>query len=122
MAANMSFGDYIKERRLNMNIKLREFADMIGVVPSYVSDIEKGNRNPTESYLEKIIKALKLSDGEKDTFYDLVGKARNEVSPDLNEYIQKTDIARVALRRARDKKIPNGMWEDFINKIDKERK
>lgn len=120
MTDDLSFGQYLKQKRDSKNITLRSFAEQVGVAASYVSDIEKGNRNPPEKYFDEIIKVLDISGDELNVFYDLVGKERKGVSPDLNDYIYRTDIARVALRRARDKDISDEMWEDFIKKIDDE--
>ena len=50
-------------------------------------------------------------------FYDMVGEIRDGSYPDLTEYICKTDIARVALRKARDHNISNEKWQQFIDGI-----
>lgn len=117
---DMSFGQYLKYKRNERGITLRAFAEQVGVAASYISDIEKGNRNPPEKYFDKIIEVLGLADDALNMFYDLVGKAHAGVAPDLNEYICNTEVARVALRRARDKDIDDELWEDFIKRIDSE--
>ena len=50
--------------------------------------------------------------------YDLVGGRRQGVHPDLTAYIQQSDLARVALRKARDCNIPDTMWIRIIESID----
>ena len=42
------FGDFISKRRLELNMTLRGFAKELGVSAPYLSDIEKGNREPNE--------------------------------------------------------------------------
>ena len=116
----LEFGQYLKTKRENKGITLRSFAEQVGVAPSYVSDIEKGNRNPPEKYFEKIIEVLELVGEALNIFYDLVGKARKGIAPDISDYICKTDVARVALRRAKDKEIDDELWEEFIKRIDEE--
>ena len=55
----MVFGEYIKQKRQEKNITLRAFADMVGIAPSYMSDIEKSKRNaPTQEILDKMIEVL----------------------------------------------------------------
>ena len=114
------FGEFIKANREEREKTLRGFAAEIGIAPAYLSDIEKGNRNPPEKYLQKIIEILNLSDSETDVFYDLVGKEKNGVYPDLTEYMESQELSRGAMRRARDKNLSDDFWQDVINKIDKE--
>ncbi|MCL2838420.1 MAG: helix-turn-helix domain-containing protein [Oscillospiraceae bacterium] len=115
-----TFGEYVAARRAAVNKTIRGLAPELDMAPSYLNDIEKDNRPAPENFLEKMIEALKIPADEIDLFYDLAGKSRNNVYPDLTEYIGKTDIARVALRRARDLKISDERWQKFINEITEE--
>lgn len=86
------------------------------MTPAYLNDIEKGNCYAPEKYLDKLVELLNIGDvKERDRFYDLAGKSRNNNYPDLTEYIGKTDIARVALRKAHDYDISKSQWQDFID-------
>ena len=44
---------------------------------------------------------LELENGDKDLFYDLAAKGRNEVSQDLPNYLMDNEIVRAALRTAK---------------------
>lgn len=112
-----SFGKYIKARREILGKSIRGLAQELGMTPVYLSDIEKGNRYAPEKYLERMIETLRISGDDIDFFYDLAGKSRNDIFPDLIEYIGKTEIVRVALRRARDLNISKAQWQDFIDEI-----
>lgn len=118
----MTFGRYIKEKRESLGKSLRSVATDIGMAPAYLSDVEKGNRWPPVKYLEKIIKVLHIPQEELNTFYDLAGDIREGSYPDLTDYIGKTDIARVALRTARDHNIPDDKWQAFIDDINSQSK
>lgn len=118
----MNFGRYIKEKRESLGKSLRSVAADIGMAPAYLSDVEKGNRWPPVKYLEKIIEVLQIPRGELNTFYDLAGDIREGSYPDLTDYIGKTDIARVALRTARDHNIPDDKWQAFIDDINSQSK
>lgn len=120
MAEELTFGKFVKQKRLACGKTLRGFAAELEIAPAYLSDIEKGNRNPPEKHLQKMIELLNLTDDEKDTFYDLVSVDKNGVYLDLTEYIDNTDTVRVALRRARDKGIKDDFWQDVLKKIDNE--
>lgn len=88
------------------------------MAPAYLSDVERGNRYaPPDKLLTALEQVLEITGEEKDNFYDLAGKSRNDGYPDLREYIDSTDIARVALRKARDYKISDRQWQDFIDSM-----
>ena len=96
---------------------MRGFAAEINIAAAYLNDIEKGNRLPPARHLETIAKALHITGDELHELYDLAGKDRKGSFADLNEYILKKDVARVALRTARDYRISDRQWEKFIEDI-----
>lgn len=115
---NQSFGNYIRARREGLGKSLRGVAAEIEMAPAYLSDIEKGNRWPPVKYLEKLAQVLGIiDDDELSAFYDMAGELREGNYPDLTDYIGKTDIARVALRKARDHNISAEKWQQFIDGI-----
>lgn len=121
MSEDVAFGEFIRSKREAKGKTLRGFAAELDIAPAYMSDIEKGNRNPPEKHLEKMIGILELSGEELNKFYDLVGKERRGISPDISDYVFKNEIARVALRCARDNNITAKQWQEFIDKIKKEK-
>lgn len=82
------FGSYIRERRLNRqkddpDFSLRKVATAIGIEPSYLSKIERGDQPPPG---ERTIVALAKELGEDpDVLLALAGK----VSEDLQAIIRK---------------------------------
>lgn len=116
----MAFGKFIEERRKALGLTLRGFAAELDIAPAYMSDIEKGRRYPPEKKLDEIAQILKLNDAEKNSMLDLAAMAKTKtVSSDLPEYIMEKDLARVALRRARDGKLSDEGWQEVIDLIDK---
>lgn len=113
----LTFGQYIRSRREVCGKSLRAVAAAIEMAPAYLSDIEKGNRWPPVKYLERLVEELGIAGDEISLFYDLAGEIREGTYPDLTEYIGKTDLARVALRTARDNNIPDEKWQKFIDEI-----
>ena len=88
----------------------------------YLSDIIKGRRNPPHiDGLEALAEILGLTEEEKNIMFDLAGRERNQVSPDLPEYIMDETLpnARVALRRARNAKLGDDFWKEVNRIIDK---
>ena len=113
-----AFGLYVKSRREAMGKSLRGLAADLDMTPTYLNDIEKGNRVAPQKHLEKMVEILGITgDDNVNCFYDLAGKSRNDIFPDLNPYIGEKQIARVALRKARDLNIPDSKWQEFIDNM-----
>ena len=116
----MAFGKFIEERRKALGFTLRGFAAELDIAPAYMCDIEKGRRYPPDKKLDEIAQILKLNETDKNAMLDLAAMAKNKtVSSDLPEYIMEKDLARVALRRARDGKLSDEAWQEVIDLIDK---
>jgi transcriptional regulator with XRE-family HTH domain len=112
-----NFGDYLSAKRRQRGISSLAMSEKIGISPGYYCDIEKSRKKPPErEILDKILKWLGLSEEDKLTFFDLAGKARSSVSPDLPEYIMENKVVLVALRLAKDKADAED-WNEFINKL-----
>ena len=118
----LSFGQFIRQRREELGKTVRGFAAELDITPAYLSDIEKGNRYAPKNYLDKLKEVLKISEDDEQEFEDLASVSRGSSFEDINCYLGKTRMARVALRRARDSQISDDEWEKFINDIDKSSK
>ena len=104
MSANtMNFGEFLQKKREEKRITLRKMAELLGFSAPFLSDVEKDRRNPPElPKLVQIAEILGLSYEEKETMFNLAGKKRDSVAPDLPEYIMNRDYVAAALRTARD--------------------
>ena len=117
---NLTFGEFLQRKREEKQITLRKMAEMLHVSAPYLSDIEKGRRNPPEmEKLEQISQILLLTDEEKSAMLDLAGKMRNSVAPDLPEYIIGRDYVSAALRTARDLDAGEAEWMRFVDELKK---
>ena len=117
-----SFGEFLQKKRLENEITLRKMAELIGITAPYLTDIEKDRRNPPEiQKLDKIAEILSLTEEEKAVMFDLAGKQRNSVAPDLPDYIMKRDYVAAALRTARDLDADEDDWQKFVEEL-KQRK
>jgi transcriptional regulator with XRE-family HTH domain len=114
-----SFGAFLKEKRRTREITSTQMCEAAGISIGYFSDIESGRRVPPErEKLDKLLELLRLSDKDTVLFYDLAGKAKSEVSPDLPDYIMENDVVRVALRVAKNKASTDD-WKQFIKRLEK---
>lgn len=117
---NLTFGEFLQRKREEKQITLRKMAEKLHMSAPYLSDIEKGRRNPPEmEKLEQIAQILLLTDEEKSAMLDLAGKMRNSVAPDLPEYIIGRDYVSAALRTARDLDAGEAEWMRFVDELKK---
>jgi transcriptional regulator with XRE-family HTH domain len=96
-----TFGKFIKEKRLALNLSLREFARKVGLQPSNYCNIEADVLPPPpEEALDRIAKALALAYGSKDfeTFHDLAAQGRDEVPADVTKFVKENDLIPAMLR------------------------
>ncbi len=110
------FGTFVRNRRQELGITLRDFALQLNISPAYVSDIENGNRYAPVNYLEQVASILKIENDELYYFYDIAGCTHGNW-PDINEYLAKNPNARKALRLARDKNISEQQLVQFIEQL-----
>ena len=114
----LNFGDFLQKKRMERQITLRKMAELLGISAPYLTDIEKDRRNPPEmESLEQISKILNLSEDERAVMFDLAGKKRNAVAPDLPEYIIERDYVAAALRTARDLDASEADWLRFVEEL-----
>jgi transcriptional regulator with XRE-family HTH domain len=81
-------GQYVRERRMTLYAKdrsysLRQVAMRIGIEPSYLSKVERGERAPLSE--EKVIALAEELGEDKDVLLAMA----NKVKKDLREIIQK---------------------------------
>lgn len=114
-----TFGAFLTAKREEKDITLREMARILDVSPTFISDVEKNRSTPKAERLERLAEALNLDNDEKAVMYDLVGKQRDSVAPDLPEYIKGRDYVSAALRTARDLDAGEKEWLEFVAELKK---
>ena len=108
----------MQKKREAKQITLRKMAEMLDITAPYLSDIEKDRRNPPDmDKLEQISTILLLSDEDRTLMFDLAGKKRNSVAPDLQEYIMGREYVATALRTARDLDADEADWLKFVEEL-----
>jgi transcriptional regulator with XRE-family HTH domain len=113
-----NFGEFLHHKRIECKKTYRELAMLLDVSAPYISDIEKGRRNaPAMDKLSKLIDIFNLSDDEVSMMYNLAGKKKDTVAPDIPDYIKENDFVTVALRTARDLGATEKDWESFVEDL-----
>ena len=86
----MDFGEYLEEKRKSRNYTIRLFARRVNISYTYLADVEKGRSKAFKlEILNKIIEVLQLDEKETDMLYDLAGKSRDTIAPDVEEYLKE---------------------------------
>ena len=67
-----SIGEIIRRQRELSKVSMRQFADMAGISNPYLSQIERGLREPSERVLDSIAESLQTS---ADALYEQAGIA-----------------------------------------------
>jgi transcriptional regulator with XRE-family HTH domain len=76
VAEDRSLGDIIRRQRELNALSMRQFAQMVGISNPYLSQIERGLRDPSEKVVDAIAQSLQMS---ADALYEQAGvKAQAE--------------------------------------------
>ncbi|MDA9653397.1 helix-turn-helix domain-containing protein [Candidatus Pelagibacter sp.] len=110
-----TFGSYIRKQRIKHEIGQRELAKLIGVAPSYLNDIEKNKRTAPRIELIKKL-SLKLK-ADLDLLYDLAGKSKKTVAPDILDYIEKNSKISSLLRSIKSNNLSNNEIDELEKQI-----
>jgi transcriptional regulator with XRE-family HTH domain len=65
------FGKAIRRRRRELDLSQEELAERAELHRTYISDIERGDRNPSLENIEKLAKALEISIADIFINYDV---------------------------------------------------
>ena len=121
----MTFGESLKQKRLDKEITLRGFAKLVDISPVYLCDLEKGRKAaPSMEVMQKMVSKLALNKEESERFYDLAAleqTAKNPIPKDLNAFLKDNRVIVSALRTAKDLDATDEEWQDFIDKLRKSR-
>jgi transcriptional regulator with XRE-family HTH domain len=114
----VTFGEYLKHKREQKQISLREVARTLGVSAPFLSDVENNRRGPlTEERLADLAKVLNLNEQEQAEMYDIVGKQKGLLAPDLNPYVTERPYVNAALRAARNLEANEEDWQRFVDDL-----
>ena len=92
-AKQETYGAFTRRKREEKEFGLREFAKMLGVSATYVSQVERGELSPPAE--ERVLKTAELLEIDSDVLMALAGR----VATDLEDIIRdKPKAAAVLLR------------------------
>lgn len=112
-----TFGAFISSKRLEKQISLRQFADIIKISPEYLSKIENCERPaPSVPILKRISNILVLNSDEEEMMYDLAAKSKSQptIAADLIEYINAYPTVTKILRFAKRNNVDENEWQIIL--------
>jgi transcriptional regulator with XRE-family HTH domain len=109
-------GPYIRKRRDELDLSLRELAKKLDCSPAFISDIELGRRHPSEKVLAEIARILKVKVEE---LREMDVRAPIE---DIKRITQDDPTFALAFRTVIDKNISANKLLEFVRKKEGEKK
>lgn len=116
------FADFTIPKRKALGLTKADIARSLGYSKAFYTEIENGTRYPfvDAERLTSLGKLLSLTDSEMDTLRDLAFLARNQLPPEIFEYISNTENVIKFLRVAQNIKLSSEDFEKMITQIEKE--
>lgn len=121
------FGVFLKEKRQQKNISLRELSSKADVSHTYILKIENGSKPPpSDEVLIRLAKGLNLDDESAEIFFDLAAKYKRinddknfYIPADISEYLISEEKANALLRKASKLGYSNEFWNEILKQIEK---
>ncbi|MHB1953182.1 MAG: helix-turn-helix domain-containing protein [Sulfobacillus sp.] len=109
-------GPYIRNRRDELDLSLREFAKKLDCSPAFISDIELGRRHPSDEVLNEMARVLKVKVEEL--------RAMDVRAPidDIKRITLDDPTFALAFRSVIDKKITANELLEFVKKKESEKR
>jgi transcriptional regulator with XRE-family HTH domain len=81
-APDSPLGEYIRRQREMQKLSMRQLANLVGISNPYLSQIERGLREPSEKVVDAIARNLELS---AEALYEQGGRRRGKEDDDEQE-------------------------------------
>lgn len=107
--AEKTIGEIIAEARKNAGLSLRQLASKIDINYSYLADIEKSRRIPSE----KVLLALSLQN-ELDLDFDFLMAYSGRLGNDSENYLKAHPLLGHLIRQITNKNLSNKQLEKLI--------
>ncbi|MCI6254072.1 MAG: transcriptional regulator [Eubacterium coprostanoligenes] len=121
------FGVFLKEKRQEENISLRELSYKANIGHTYIAKIENGSKPPpSDDVLLRLAKGLCLDDESFEIFFDLAAKCKRinddknfYLPADISKYLSNEDNAKSFIRKASKLGNSNEFWNELLKQLEK---
>src|SRR3984893_8576741 len=110
-AKHDSFGRLLREKRVEKGFSLRKFAELVGVSPTYLSQVEQGNAQPPTA--DRVKRMAEILEDNPDEWIALAGRVPGDLSKIIQE--QPTEMPEL-LREA------SGLTAEQLRKLTEQAK
>lgn len=125
MLNNNLFGAFLKEKRLQKDLSLRELAEKANIAHTYLLNIENGSKPPpSDKVLMRLEKVLTLDEESKVLFYDIAAQIKHMcndsnfyIAADILSYLNDTDDAKQVIREADKLGYSNDFWNEILQRL-----
>lgn len=119
------FGVFLKEKRQQKNLSLRELSNKANIAHTYIAKIENGSKPPpSDDVLIRLAKGLNLDDESSEIFFDLAAKCKSinddknfYIPADISEYLFNEDKAKNLIRKASKLNNSNEFWNELLKQL-----
>ena len=119
---DQTFGNYLRSLRKKQNPPMtqEQLAAAVGRGKMTISQFEKGkNAPPQGALLDKIVKALDLTDEEKNRLIFLSSEERRTVPTDIEIYFFENPSICEVIRAGQERDVDDSFWSDLSERIKK---
>ncbi len=117
----MTFGEFIKAKRIALGLSLRAFCEQNGFDPGNHSKLERGIFNPPDDdgFMNKLAAALHVAkqSGEWFDFHNYASVARKQIPQDLLDDAEVVDKLPVLFRTLQGEPLAAGKMDELIDFI-----
>ena len=96
MEGSESLGEFLRRQRELHELSMRQVADMAGISNPYLSQIERGLREPSERVMDALARSLELS---AESLYEQAGRRPDDEEPTEVEQAIEQDLRLTAKQR-----------------------
>lgn len=87
-----TFGESLREKRIEKGISLRKFAQLVGISPTYLSQVEQGNVDPPTA--DRVKCMAELLGENPDEWIALAGRVPDDLPAIIQEKVEVPDLLR----------------------------
>jgi transcriptional regulator with XRE-family HTH domain len=88
----LQFGEVLRAKRLGKKFSLRRFAELVGVSPTYLSQVEQANVDPPTA--ERVQKMAELLEENPDELIALAGRVADDLPAIIRAKTEVPDLLR----------------------------
>lgn len=87
-----TFGEALREKRIEKGFSLRKFAQLVGISPTYLSQVEQGNVDPPTA--DRVKRMAELLGENPDEWIALAGRVPDDLPAIIQEKTEVPDLLR----------------------------